>query len=128
MTTQSPGEHLSILVVDDDDDIRASVADILRTQGYDVREAGDGDEALAMVGAERFAAVILDVRMPRVSGAAVLDALVDPPPVVLMSAHTMDRDDRSRVQAKVRSHLRKPFPPRVLIDELAGIVGAGGQQ
>jgi len=119
--------HRSILVVDDDADIRASVADILRGQGYDVREAGDGDEALVAVGAEVFDAIVLDVRMPKVSGTAVLEALSDPPPVVLMSAHSLGSGDRSRVQDKVRSYLRKPFPPRVLIDEVAGIVDAGGK-
>jgi CheY-like chemotaxis protein len=119
--------HHSILVVDDDADIRTSVADILRGQGYDVREAGDGEEALEAVGTESFDAIVLDVRMPKVSGTAVLDALPDPPPVVLMSAHALASDDRCRVQDKVCSYLRKPFPPRVLIDELAGIVGAGGR-
>ena len=122
-----PDVHPSILVVDDDEDIRSSVAEILRGQGYAVREAGDGDEALDLVGSQRFAAIVLDVRMPKVSGTAVLDALADPPPVVLMSAHALEADVRCRVQDKVRSYLRKPFSPRVLIDELAGIVGAGGE-
>jgi len=127
MSTRAPHRHSPILVVDDDDDIRASVAEILRGQGYEVREAQDGDEALALVRAERFAAMVLDVRMPRLSGTAVLDALADPPPVLLMSAHAIDRDDRRRVQDKVRTYLHKPFPPRVLIEELAGIVGAEGE-
>jgi len=120
--------HPPVLVVDDDEDIRTSVAEILRSQGYEVATAGDGDEALQAVGAQRFAAIVLDVRMPKVSGTDVLDALPDPPPVVLMSAHTLGTDDRCRVQDKVRSYLRKPFPPGLLIDELAGIVGAGGKQ
>ncbi|HXX91560.1 MAG TPA: response regulator [Acidimicrobiales bacterium] len=118
-----------VLVVDDDEDIRTSVADILAGQGYEVRTADDGDEALRLIGQEPFAVLVLDVRMPRRDGLAVLDALEHPPPVVLMSAHSLDREAKGRLRPKVSTFLKKPFPPRLLIEQIAGIVsGAGGTQ
>jgi len=123
----APVTHRPVLVVDDDADIRASVAEILRGQGYVVREAEDGDEALAMIGRERFALMVLDMGMPRRDGVGVLDALADLPPVVVMSAHSLPGQEKSWLGPKVRSYLKKPFPPRKLIDEVADILsGAEG--
>ena len=112
-----------VLVVDDDADIRASVAEILRGEGYAVCEAEDGERALQLIDHERFAVMVLDIQMPRCGGVAVLDALDDPPPVVVMSAHPLDGADKRRLRPKIRSFLRKPFPPRLLIDSVAAILG-----
>ena len=62
--------HADVLVVEDEPDVRGSVADILRGAGYDVEEACDGIEALDMLAHNRVGAVLLDVRMPRCDGIA----------------------------------------------------------
>lgn len=58
----------TILVTDDDEMTRELVADVLRDDGYDVREAADGDEAVEAVRAHRPDLVVLDVVMPRMNG------------------------------------------------------------
>jgi len=109
----------SVLVVDDEESVRTSVAAILRSSGYEVIEAADGEDALAMLDRHDVKVVILDVRMPRLDGIGVLDALDEPPAVVLMSAHVLAADVRARIEEKVVSFLQKPVPPRRLLDEVA---------
>ncbi|HTT85840.1 MAG TPA: response regulator [Acidimicrobiales bacterium] len=113
----------SVLVVDDEESVRTSVAAILRSSGYEVIEAEDGERALQMLDRHDVQVVILDVRMPRLDGIGVLDALDEPPAVVLMSAHVLAADVRARIEEKVVSFLQKPVPPRRLLDEVAAAAG-----
>jgi CheY-like chemotaxis protein len=107
-----------ILVVDDELDIRTSSAEILRGVGYRVEEAGDGREALELLADHPVGAMVLDIRMPKLDGLAVVAALADPPPIVLVSAHTLDEADRKQVEGKVAAFLRKPVPPARLIEQV----------
>ncbi len=60
--------HPTILIVDDDEDIRANMSDILGELGYDVTTAGDGPAALASLGRRPFDVILLDLRMPGMDG------------------------------------------------------------
>lgn len=111
--------HPPVLVADDDDGLRQSVVDILRRAGYQVAEAVDGEQALEAIATGRFAAVVLDIRMPRRDGIAVLDALASPPAVLLTSAFSLDPPTRARIGHKIFAYLRKPVPPDRLLDTLA---------
>jgi CheY-like chemotaxis protein len=113
----------SVLVVDDEESVRTSVAAILRGDGYAVIEAEDGERALQLIGAHEVQVVVLDVRMPRLDGIGVLDALEEPPAVLLLSAHTLASEVRARVAPKVVSFLQKPVAPRRLLDEVAIAAG-----
>lgn len=64
----------SILVADDNDAVRSVVAEILREHGYDVLEAGSGEEALALADGN-LALVIADIVMPPEGGVALVDEL-----------------------------------------------------
>jgi CheY-like chemotaxis protein len=78
-----------VLVVDDDMDIRCTVAQILREEGFRVREARNGREALAKVAEEEPDLVLLDLMMPTVNGWEVLQTLRSSQshvPVVILSA------------------------------------------
>src|SRR6266508_3467303 len=71
-TGPEPGRG-RILVVDDDGDLRSSLAGLLRGKGYTVAQARDGEEALAAVaGPDRPDLVLLDAEMPGMSGVDVL--------------------------------------------------------
>jgi two-component system nitrogen regulation response regulator NtrX len=79
-----------VLVVDDEADIRASLRMILEYEGFSVSEADSGEEALLKAGSERPAAVLLDIKMPRMDGLELLTALRRQDaslPVVMMSGH-----------------------------------------
>jgi len=66
-----PMAPLSILVIDDDPDVRGFIANSLEEQGYRVREASDGREGLAAIERETPDLVVLDFIMPGLSGAEV---------------------------------------------------------
>ena len=112
-----------VLVVDDQEAIRRSVADLLRSAGYDAAEAENGEQALQVLQERTVSAVVLDVRMPKADGFAVLDALENPPPVILMSAFEMGSDDQVRVDPKIFVQLVKPFHPRRLLEAVAAAIG-----
>jgi hypothetical protein len=69
---------LRILVVEDDPSIRMAVAEALEDMGYLVETASNGAEALAKVRADGFAAIVLDLMMPVMSGWEFLDACGPP--------------------------------------------------
>ncbi len=117
---RSPAVHDSatVLVADDDEDMRALVVDTLRADGYTVIEARDGAELLdQLVRAvddplQRPDVVVTDVRMPNLSGLGVLDALrrarVEIPVVVMtVFAHDSVRTLARRLGAV--GLLKKPF-------------------
>lgn len=108
-----------LLLVDDEHELRQLLAMVLADAGWDVVEAEDGERALESLGGQRFDVVLLDHRMPGLSGSEVyqrLRAAGDRTPVVLMTAA---RNVRELARALGVSHfLGKPFD----IDELLAIV------
>jgi two-component system response regulator PrrA len=108
-----------VLVADDDYGVRTTVVEILRRAGYQVLEAPDGQSALATVRQQQVGLIVLDIRMPVLDGVSVLDALDDPPAVLLVSAFSVDPETRARVGPKVFRYLRKPVPPGQLLEVVA---------
>ena len=112
----------TVLVVDDEPDVRLLARLVLTTGGHDVLEAASGEEALAsLANGARPDAVLLDIRMPGIDGWEVLRRLrADPDlealPVVIFTAHLSARDEAPT--ATYSHFLTKPFEP----DELLGAV------
>ena len=111
-----------VLVADDEEPVRTSVAEILRAAGYSVAEAVDGQDALDMLESGSVSVLLLDIRMPRRTGIEVLQALDSPPNVILMSAYRFEGEDKRSVGHKVFSHLMKPVAPRQLLDEVRAAI------
>ena len=81
----------TVLIVDDDEAPRGMLCMLLKTWGYDVDEADDGDTALSKVREKSFDAVLTDVRMGRVDGITTLREILsyNPSlPVILMTAYS----------------------------------------
>lgn len=81
-------DKISILVVDDDEALREGLSDILKDKGYSVDAAGDGSVALDLIGGKNYNVVILDLKMPHVSGYEILKHIkTDFPPtrVIVMT-------------------------------------------
>ncbi len=108
----------TVLVVDDDHDIRRSYADVLRTAGYRVVEAADGASALAYLKSPEVGVLLLDVFMPGLDGLSLLDQIEDPPPVALLTAHDYDEEIVNR-RSKVALYIQKPVAPSMLLEAVA---------
>ena len=69
----------NILVVDDEESIRAFVVDALAEAGHRVAQASDGEAALALLAANSFDVVLTDLKMPRIDGSALLRQIIPRP-------------------------------------------------
>ncbi len=119
-----------VLVVDDSAAIRTLIVVNLRLEGYDVREAGDGVQALEMVGEWRPDVITLDVVMPRLDGFGTLERLRADPgtadiPVVLVTARAQAADRERGEALGVDAYLTKPFEPADLVDVVAALARTG---
>jgi len=100
----------TVLVVDDEPDIRLLIATMLKAQGHEVLEAAEGEAALSAMASAPIDVVLLDLMMPMMDGWAVLWTLHDRPvhpPVIVMSARPEYRNEQPPLGA--RGYLQKPF-------------------
>ena len=102
----------AILVVDDDDAHRSMLKTMLRSWGFAVEEAADGDEAVALVRERAFDAVLTDVRMARMDGIHALKAMLEynpALPVVLMTAFSSVETAVDALRLGAYDYLVKPL-------------------
>ncbi len=115
----------TILVVDDDPDIARFVEVNLRSAGYDVAVAGDGEEALARAADLRPDLVLLDVMMPRIDGFEVAQRLRRSPTtanasIIMLTAKALSADKVTGLQAGADDYIIKPFDPIELLARVKG--------
>jgi DNA-binding response OmpR family regulator len=102
----------SILVVDDDHELRENIREILAGEGFDVDTAKNGSEALEIVNRRDFAVVLLDLVMPGLSGLDTLLLLRRQKPqvrVVLMTAFSTIENAVEAMRRGADDYLTKPF-------------------
>lgn len=112
-------EPLPVLVVDDDEAIRNLVVRVLRREQYETAEAVHGGEALDRLRERPFAAMILDLMMPVMTGIEVIRYLethddAGAPCVIVVTAAS-ERELQQVKSASVHAVLRKPFDLPALI-------------
>ncbi|CAH1191129.1 response regulator transcription factor [Paenibacillus sp. JJ-223] len=107
----------TILVVDDDPEIRDVIHVYLRNEGYDVIEAADGLEAVDMIQSSSVQLVILDVMMPRMDGITACMKIrgISNTPIIMLSAKEEDIDKIIGLTTGADDYMVKPFNPLELI-------------
>ena len=115
-----------ILVVDDDDAIRALLRTVLRRRGFHVDAARNGVDALEQMGASRYALILLDLMMPLMSGYELLDylgrqSIMNRPRVLVLTAGLEPRIVASDL---IVGMMHKPFDVDLLLDIVAGCMNA----
>ncbi|HZP90625.1 MAG TPA: response regulator [Actinomycetota bacterium] len=115
----------TILVVDDDPDIARFVEVNLRSAGYDVAVAGDGEEALQRAAEMRPDLVLLDVMMPRIDGFEVAQRLRRNPQtantsIIMLTAKALSTDKVLGLTAGADDYIIKPFDPIELLARVKG--------
>lgn len=113
MTSAKPRR---ILVVDDEDDLRATVAMVLEAEGWEVREARHGAEALDVLRRWHPSVIMLDWRMPVMDGGEVLQRLDGHPrrPRIVLVTASPQVEELAR-RHRLRFHVGKPFEMETLL-------------
>jgi DNA-binding NtrC family response regulator len=114
-------EKNKILVVDDEDALRTVLSGELASEGYDVRTATDGDDAIANLQKDGFDLVLLDIKMPRMNGFEVLKFVKEKYPKTKVVMLTGFADLKNAIESKklgAEDFVSKPYD---LVDLLTTI-------
>jgi len=118
----------TLLIVDDAMSMRGLVAMTLKNSGYEVIEASDGKEALAMLQGKKVSLVITDLNMPNMNGIELVKALKALPafkfvPIVMLTTESEDGKKQEGKDAGVKAWMVKPFKPDALLGVVKKIIG-----
>ncbi len=120
-------EDTRVLICDDDELLVDLLEHRLTARGFDVLIARDGGEAVAMAGAQRPDAIVLDAMMPVMDGHEVLRRLRKQEetagiPVIMLTARKQERDILGALELGAKDYLVKPFIPDELITRLNRVI------
>ncbi|HEY7706061.1 MAG TPA: response regulator transcription factor [Gaiellaceae bacterium] len=113
-----------ILVVDDDNDIRTLLRELLERRGFEVVEAADGKHALQELYGGRPDLVLLDVGMPGMDGWTTLERIreLSDVPVVMLTARSAELEKTRGLRAGADDYVTKPFGRQELLARIEGLL------
>ncbi|MBQ6607239.1 MAG: response regulator transcription factor [Firmicutes bacterium] len=125
-----------ILIVDDEQKIRAVIREYCEFHGYEVEEAKDGMEAVKLCQEQDFGVVILDVMLPRLDGFSACKEIrrTKDVPVIMLSARGEEYDKLFGFELGVDDYIVKPFSPAELMARIKAVLrrrnqsGAAGRE
>ena len=121
-----------ILIAEDERDIRDLIIFTLRFANFDVVAASNGEEAVTLAKQELPDLILMDVRMPRMTGYEACAAIKLVPglkniPVIFLSAKGQDAEIQAGLQAGAVEYMLKPFAPDQLTARIQAILGNRGK-
>jgi signal transduction histidine kinase/DNA-binding response OmpR family regulator/HAMP domain-containing protein len=131
LATNNPGVSIkpTVMVVDDESDVRKMICDRLTIEGFNTLSASDGDTAFAILKREpiRPDLILLDIMMPNQSGWDVMTVLKSDPltariPIILVSAKGEEEDIRKGYELGAKDYIVKPFEMKDLMVEVKSVV------
>ncbi len=119
-------KHL-ILVVDDNEDMRSMLAQLLKRAGYQVVLAEDGQTSLTQSKYYRPDLILMDLSLPDISGWEAIELLRKMPafhttPIIAVTAHVSVADQERALLAGCDVHLGKPFKTKILLQYIADLL------
>jgi DNA-binding response OmpR family regulator len=116
-----------ILAVDDETDIRMVVESLLKSGGFDVDTACDGEEAVMKYSQNKYDLVVLDIMMPKRDGYEVLREIrgrsSDTMPVVMLTARAADKDIWRGYEEGATYYVTKPFVNQTFLNIVNYLIG-----
>jgi len=114
-----------ILVIEDQEDLRGVLRDLLTSSGYIVIEAADGASGIAMAKSDRPSVILMDIQMPVMDGyEAIRQIKADPnltsTPIVAVSSFAMKGDEEKARAAGCDEYVTKPYSPIQLLRMIRG--------
>jgi len=127
-----PGKHMTqaILIADDDTELCELLREYLELEGFDVRLAFDGEQALVESRRPGLDAMVLDIMMPLMNGIDVLRSLRKESelPVIMLTARGEDLDRIIGLELGADDYLAKPANPRELLARIRAILRRSAPQ
>ena len=110
------GVRSRLLTIEDDDDVRLMLRMVLEDEGYDVSEAGNGADGLERFAADRPALVLVDLKLPDMSGFDICHAIRQSSdvPIIIVTAQESSFDVVAGLEAGADDYVTKPFVPKEL--------------
>jgi len=107
----------TILIVDDEKEIRNLIAIYLKNEGYHVLEASDGEQGLSLLRKHKVHLIVLDIMMPKIDGIEMCMKVreIAEMPIIMLSAKSQDMDKIVGLTLGADDYVTKPFNPLELI-------------
>ena len=112
-----------ILVVEDQEDNRRILRDLLTSAGYEIFQAENGEEALAAAARERPDLILMDIQLPVLDGYEATRRIKADPvlraiPVIVVTSYALSGDEHKARAAGCDAYVTKPFSPRALLAKI----------
>lgn len=112
-----------ILVIEDQEDNRRIVRDLVTSVGYELVEATSGEEGVAMVETNAPDLILMDIQLPGIDGYETTRRIKANPafqhiPIIAVTSYALSGDERKAREAGCDDYVTKPFSPRVLLAKI----------
>jgi len=112
-----------ILVIEDQEDNRQIVRDLVTASGYELIEATTGEEGLEVASRERPDLILMDIQLPGIDGYEVTRRIKANPklskiPIIAVTSYALSGDDKKAFAAGCDSYVTKPYSPRLLLAKI----------
>lgn len=113
----------TILVVEDQEDNRQILRDLLANVGYEMLEAENGEEALAALARRRPDLILMDIQLPVMDGYETTRRIKADPalkdiPVIVVTSYALSGDESKAREAGCDAYVTKPYSPRALLAKI----------
>ena len=117
-----------ILVVDDQEDNRRILRDLLTASGFEVIEAKTGEEGVALAEERGPDLILMDIQLPGIDGYEATRQIKAKPalqatPLIVVTSYALSGDDTKAFAAGADGYVSKPFSPRALLAKVRGFLG-----
>ena len=112
-----------ILVIEDQEDNRQIVRDLMAASGYELIEATTGEEGIAAAARERPDLILMDIQLPGIDGYEVTRRIKADPqlktiPIIAVTSYALSGDDKKAFAAGCDGYVTKPYSPRLLLAKI----------
>ncbi|MBI9106306.1 MAG: response regulator [Spirochaetales bacterium] len=117
----------TILIIEDEHDIRELISYTLENEGYNIHKAADGLSGIASARKNKPDLILLDIMLPDIDGLEVCrkikrDESIGDVPIIMLTAKSEDSDVISGLELGAEDYITKPFSPRVLVARLRAVL------
>ena len=119
-----------ILIIEDQEDNRAIMRDVLSTAGYALIEAVDGEQGVKLARSERPDLILMDIQLPLLDGYEATRQIratedLKSVPIIAVTSYALSGDEAKTRAAGCDSYVAKPFSPRELLAKVRALLPSG---